>query len=321
MLNEKKSIDDNILQRFEKIIGGKPHKFLRNGTISHHKDFEKILDDIENNKKIYIYEYIQISFAGLNIQQYISLKFISWLQKAFKCFVIIQIADNDKYLSTHFIPQQYIKEKAMSLMKDIISIGFEQEKTFIFLESIYSRKHSFQNTMIDIIKYTPICNLGNKKCLGEILSPLYEIAPCFPQTFSDIFGENSQYTCLTLLKQDHTKLHKYLPELAKKIKQPVPCFLYTNFPLSLNTNISSRNNTIYIHDSPEKIKYKIMRHADPHILHTLINCLNNVETCEKDSTIESLGTIKILEILQNLKNVKLVTEQQMWKFCKPNKTY
>lgn len=50
-----KRIDEELLQRFEKVTGQKPHRYMRRGIIFSHRDLEVILDRYEAGKPFFIY--------------------------------------------------------------------------------------------------------------------------------------------------------------------------------------------------------------------------------------------------------------------------
>ncbi len=50
-----KLIDDALLERFERLTGQKPHRFLRRQIAFSHRDFELILDKYEQKEPLFIY--------------------------------------------------------------------------------------------------------------------------------------------------------------------------------------------------------------------------------------------------------------------------
>ena len=50
-----KRIDTALLERFEKVTGKKPHRFLRRGIVFSHRDFELILDRYERGEPFFLY--------------------------------------------------------------------------------------------------------------------------------------------------------------------------------------------------------------------------------------------------------------------------
>lgn len=50
-----KKIDDELLARFERVTGKRPHHFLRRGIVFSHRDFELILDRYERGEPFFLY--------------------------------------------------------------------------------------------------------------------------------------------------------------------------------------------------------------------------------------------------------------------------
>lgn len=50
-----KHINEDLLQRFEKVTGWKPHPLLRRGTFFSHRDLDYILTRYEQGKPFYLY--------------------------------------------------------------------------------------------------------------------------------------------------------------------------------------------------------------------------------------------------------------------------
>lgn len=50
-----KKIDDELLARFERVTGRRPHHFLRRGIVFSHRDFELILDRYERGEPFFLY--------------------------------------------------------------------------------------------------------------------------------------------------------------------------------------------------------------------------------------------------------------------------
>lgn len=50
-----KRIDEDLLRRFERVTGHKPHRYMRRGIIFSHRDLEVILDRYETGKPFFLY--------------------------------------------------------------------------------------------------------------------------------------------------------------------------------------------------------------------------------------------------------------------------
>jgi hypothetical protein len=86
MANRKwatKLIDDDLLQRFERLTGHKPHRWLRRGLFFSHRDFDKILDKYEAGEPFFLYTGRGPSSDALHLGHTVPFSFTKWLQDVF----------------------------------------------------------------------------------------------------------------------------------------------------------------------------------------------------------------------------------------------
>jgi tryptophanyl-tRNA synthetase len=68
-------ISPSLLDRFEKVTGHKPHRFLRRGIVFSHRDLEKILDRHEKDQPFYLYTGRGPSSGSLHVGHSIPFEF------------------------------------------------------------------------------------------------------------------------------------------------------------------------------------------------------------------------------------------------------
>jgi len=78
-----KLIDDELLERFERLTGQKPHRWLRRGLFFSHRDFDKILDKYEAGEPFFLYTGRGPSSDALHLGHTIPFTFTKWLQDVF----------------------------------------------------------------------------------------------------------------------------------------------------------------------------------------------------------------------------------------------
>ena len=91
-------IDDALLQRFEKLTGHKPHRWLRRGLFFSHRDLEKILDAYEKGETFLLYTGRGPSGGSMHIGHTIPFEFTKWLQDVFDMPLVIMLTDDEKFL-------------------------------------------------------------------------------------------------------------------------------------------------------------------------------------------------------------------------------
>lgn len=78
-----KLIDDTLLERFERLTGHKPHRWLRRGLFFSHRDFDRILDTYEAGEPFFLYTGRGPSSDALHLGHTIPFSFTKWLQDVF----------------------------------------------------------------------------------------------------------------------------------------------------------------------------------------------------------------------------------------------
>ena len=68
-------VDERFLERFEKVTGQQPHRYLRRGIVSCHRDLDRILDKYEKNEPFYIFTGRGPSSDSLHIGHSIPFEF------------------------------------------------------------------------------------------------------------------------------------------------------------------------------------------------------------------------------------------------------
>lgn len=78
-----KLIDDDLLARFERLTGHKPHRWLRRGLFFSHRDFDRILDKYEAGEPFFLYTGRGPSSDAVHLGHTIPFSFTKWLQDVF----------------------------------------------------------------------------------------------------------------------------------------------------------------------------------------------------------------------------------------------
>lgn len=68
-------INQTILERFEKVTGKQPHRYLRRGIVSCHRDLEQILDKYEKGEPFYLFTGRGPSSDSLHIGHMVPFEF------------------------------------------------------------------------------------------------------------------------------------------------------------------------------------------------------------------------------------------------------
>jgi len=105
---------DGILERFERVTGHKPHRFMRRGIVFSHRDLDLILDKYERGEPFFLYTGRGPSSDSLHVGHTIPFEFtryahyiirmiwietlkliaIRWLQEVFSAPLVIMLTDD-----------------------------------------------------------------------------------------------------------------------------------------------------------------------------------------------------------------------------------
>ncbi|KAL3964349.1 hypothetical protein ACCO45_001353 [Purpureocillium lilacinum] len=125
-------IDDALLERFERVTGHKPHRFMRRQIVFSHRDLSLILDRYEKNEPFYLYTGRGPSSDSMHIGHTQVFDFVKWLQDVLDVPLIIMLTDDEKFLFSEKRTVDEVMGYCRTNAKDIIAIGFDPKKTFIF---------------------------------------------------------------------------------------------------------------------------------------------------------------------------------------------
>ena len=106
--------------------------------------------------------------------------FTKWLQETFDVPLVIQLTDDEKFLWKD-MKKDEAKKLAMENAKDIIALGFDINKTFIFSDFMHIGGAFYEN-MIDIMKHVTfnqvkgIFGFDGSSNIGKIMFPAVQVS-------------------------------------------------------------------------------------------------------------------------------------------------
>ncbi|MFH1393259.1 MAG: tryptophan--tRNA ligase [Candidatus Micrarchaeota archaeon] len=130
-------IDDSIRMKMERACGSL-HPMLRRDFFFSHRDLNLILNDYEKGKGFFLYTGRKPS-KGMHIGHLVPMLFTKWLQDRFDVNLYIEITDDEGFLHKKERTWEGVQEAAHDNILDIIAVGFDPDKTFIFKDSEYIR--------------------------------------------------------------------------------------------------------------------------------------------------------------------------------------
>jgi tryptophanyl-tRNA synthetase len=127
-----KLIDKELLERFERVTGHRPHRFLRRGIVFSHRELDTILTRYEKGEPFFLYTGRGPSSDSMHVGHTVPFEFTKWLQDVFDVPLVIMMTDDEKFLFSEKRTIEEVQGYTHNNAKDIIAIGFDPKKTFIF---------------------------------------------------------------------------------------------------------------------------------------------------------------------------------------------
>ena len=266
-------ITDELLTRFEKVTGKPVHVWLRRGIFFAHRQLSEILDDYEKGKPIYLYTGRGPTSKALHLGHMVPLYFTKWLQDVFDAYLVIQIADDEKYYFKD-VSFDEVYKLGFENAKDIIACGFNPEKTFIFSNRDYISNNDMKNLVHDMYKHVNVNRLkaifgfdDTNINMGQLVWPIYQSAAAFSKAFAGIFGDQN-IRCLVSYAIDQDPYFRLCRDIAPKLDLYKPCSIMSTFLPSLDGSgkmssslENAQNFSIFMTDDDEMIKNKVLKYA------------------------------------------------------------
>jgi tryptophanyl-tRNA synthetase len=266
-------ISPALLDRFEKVTGKKPHRFMRRGIVLSHRDLDKILDRYEKGQPFYLYTGRGPSSDSMHVGHSIPFEFTKYLQDVFDCPLVIMLTDDEKFMHTPKLDIEDVEKFTKKNCEDIIAIGFDPAKTFIFSDIEYiGSSQAFYKNIIRMAKRTTINSVRGtfgftaENNVGEYHFPAIQSATSFATSFPHIFGTDPlkarSIPCLIPCAIDQDPYFRQCREHAEKLKYKKPSIIHSTFLPSLagpGSKMSASNlaSAVYLTDTPNQIKKKV----------------------------------------------------------------
>lgn len=174
-------LTNELLERVKRITG-ELHLLLRRKIFFSHRDFDWILNMYEKGEGFALYTGRGPS-GHTHLGHLIPWIFTKWLQDKFDAELYFQITDDEKFLHEPELSVDDTYSYSMENILDIIAIGFKPEKTFIFIDTEYSK--TLYRTAIKVAKHITfsaaraIFGFEHSTNIGMIFFPSIQAVPCF----------------------------------------------------------------------------------------------------------------------------------------------
>lgn len=272
-----KPIDETIIERIEKLTNMRVHRFLRRGIFFSQQDLEKFLDHYESGRPVYIYTGRGASSESMHLGHIVPFELTKYLQDAFGCILVIQMSDDEKYYFKGGESLDHFTDLAKKNARDIISVGFNPDKTYIFSnrEEMGRGNPGLIDNMIKMASWVgmpeiqsafgldrPDKNGSNKTTVGQVLWPICQSIPSYSSSFKFLFSDDA--LCLVPMAIDQAPYFRVARHFSSASKYLNPACLHSEFLVGLSGRNSKMSSTeaealppIFLTDSERIARDKI----------------------------------------------------------------
>ena len=263
-------IDDSLTARIQRATGRPIHHLLKRGVFFSHRDLEMILDRYEAKQPFFLYTGRGPSSEAMHLGHLIPFIFTKWLQNTFNVPLVIQMTDDEKFLWKDLTLEE-THRLAVENAKDIVAVGFDVNKTFIFADTDFVKDEFYRNVCriwkcVTVNQENHIFGMTSADSVGKIAFPAIQAAPSFSSSFPLIFGGRADVPCLIPCAIDQDPYFRMTRDAAPRLGFPKPALIHSTFIPALQgaqTKMSGSlpESSIYLTDSPDQIREKIMKYA------------------------------------------------------------
>jgi len=221
-------------------------------------DLDVFLDRMAKGMKSCIYTGRGPS-GNIHIGHMISYTFFKNLSKSLNIPALFQISDDEKYLHDKLgyddmdTIQNNIRVIKNLGIPNLDLIWNTKDIDRLYPLALKAAKYINLNIVKSVFGFTGSSNLGQN------FFPCLEIAPFFLKQFE----EKEEYQTLVIMGEDQIPFYYLARDVAKKYKFPIPAAIVVENMMSLSgpefKMSSSKNDGIFLGDSPEVVSTKIQR--------------------------------------------------------------
>ncbi len=250
-------ITQDLKQQIQRAVG-ELHFLIKRNFFFSHRDLDKILNDYLSGKGFFLYTGRGPS-GPMHIGHLPSYILTKWFQDKFNVNVYIQFSDDEKYLIKHMSFRE-IDHFTYENILDIIALGFDPDKTFIFRNTEYI-KHMYKRSLeigrkITFSSAKAVFGFNNSTNISLINYPALQMVPTF-------FEKKRALIPAGIDQDPYWRLQR---DVAESLGYYKTAAIHSIFlpPLSgFNGKMSTteQTNAIMLTDDEKTVKKKIMKYA------------------------------------------------------------
>ncbi len=254
-------VTPQLLKRIENHTG-ELHFMLRRKIFFSHRDMDWILDKLEKGEKFVLYTGRGPS-GDTHIGHIMPWILCKWLQDKFDTELYFQLTDDEKFLHGD-LPLEETNRFAYENALDIIALGFDPEKTFLFVDTDYAK--TMYKIAVRVAKHVTfstakaVFGFENSTNIGMAFYPAMQAATAFLP--SVLKGKKVPVLIPAAIDQD--PYWRVTRDVAEKLGYYKPAAIHNAFLPGLQgpdskMSASIPDSAIFTTDSPRDARRKIMK--------------------------------------------------------------
>lgn len=252
-------ISESIMKDISKVSRDRMHVMLRRNIFFSHRDLDLILKDYREGRGFFLYTGRAPSM-GMHIGHLVPFLFTKWLQDVFDVNVYIEITDDEKFMRNQEYTLKQTSEWAHQNILDIIAVGFNPDKTFIFKDTEYIRNmYPLVASIAKRLNFSQVkatFGLDASSNIGILFYPAIQIVPTMFE----------KARCLIPAAIDQDPYWRLQRDLAESLGYHKAAEIHSKFlpPLASSDGKMSSSvpeSAVYLSDPPKTVEKKIMKYA------------------------------------------------------------
>uniref|UniRef100_A0A7C1TA83 Tryptophan--tRNA ligase n=1 Tax=Thermofilum pendens TaxID=2269 RepID=A0A7C1TA83_THEPE len=249
-------VEDRHLEAIKELAGDL-HPLLRRKFFFAHRDLDLVLEDVRAGRGFFLYTGRAPSKSPMHVGHIIPFIMTKWLQEKFSVNVYIEIPDEEKFLAKKVDSLEEVAPYVEQDILNIIALGFDEDKTFIFKDTEYIAKMYKPAVLvarhINLSTARAVFGFDGETSIGLVFYPALQIVPTL--------FENRRPLIPCGIDQDpYFRLQR---DIAPRLKRFKTAELLSKLVWGLTgpetkMSASEPETAILLNDDPREVRRKIM---------------------------------------------------------------
>jgi len=225
-------------------------------NIYSHRDFDKFLDALNQNKKCAIVSGFNAS-GTIHLGHKVVFDTNLYFQKKYNIPIFIPISDDESYLAGKVDSQKTALKYSLKLAKELLAYGFDPHKTYFIIDQIYTNIYNLAiklSKKINLSEIKATYGYKNEDNIGIHFYPSIQSAHIlFPMEELNIDN------VLVPIGPDEDCHLRICRDIASRLGYNKPAVLHASFIPGVDGDkmSKSKNNAIFLNDTEKIINLKV----------------------------------------------------------------